>query len=164
MEEPLLDFLGVVMVPGITETFAAKDKFVMGEETNISLVGGDFWEYVLSEAAEEPSEPSSEEAIGYADTRLPLADIQIVAQIAAKVGELPVVVKSSQIFAIVKTYWRVLLTDGRPNVFWVSRGVRGAKGAKAVSIRRSGEGWNIGMRPLRSTGKRCAGCRVFFPG
>ncbi len=136
----LLDFIGTVTIPAITERFLAREKFVVDTSkkarVKVAYLGSNFKEWFL----EKIEEPIAETTLRYAKLLRSEVDAPIRAEIGSEFEETAL----AQIWSLMERQKNgeagVLLNTGYANIFYV-KDVNGV--LRAVSVYWSDDGWYV---------------------
>ncbi|MFH1225743.1 MAG: hypothetical protein V1684_00450 [bacterium] len=158
--EPLLEFVGKVDIPAITEKFITKDHFVedTSEEARvkISWLGDNFKSWFL----EKEEEPIAAKNLQYWKLVKNSVDTPIIAELGGEAKAKTTLSCLSYLLGKQRNGEKgVLLTNGRANIFYICD-ITGA--LRAVNAYWSGDGWNGDAGSVEDPRSWGAGHQVFF--
>lgn len=160
--EPLLEFVGSIVVPANTSKFVAKEKFVINTECNapvkINHLGDDFTKWFLSGTG-KTEDPIVVIMLRYAKLRETSVNGPIIAELGgAKKSETTL----SEMFSLMEKQGKgkvdVLLNNGCANIFFI----RDQDGVlRVISVYWLGDGWRVNAFSVNEPGRWHGGRRVF---
>lgn len=159
LNPPLLEEIGTITIPAMTERFVARDKFVLncGERAKpgarISYLGENFRDWFLGKT----EEPTADTSLRYAHLTRPEFDGLILAELGDQKET-----TLAEIYALMECQPNgelgVLLNNGWANVFYVLD-VNGA--LRAVDVHWGGDGWYVHARSVEHPAGWYDGRQVF---
>ena len=141
LPESLLEFLGTIDIPASSESFIAKEKFVVNTSSNakvrISYLGDNFKENFLGKM----EDPIGETTLQYGKLLKRSVDEPIIAELG---GEVKVETTLVEMFSLIEKQGNgqsgTLLTNGYANIFYI-RDVKGVLWAVACGW--YDDGWRV---------------------